>query len=264
MLQCTSCCLVVSIASTLRRVARSGCGGMPAQADFDLWERARVDPKADFGGDQPIRTVFGYGSLIFRPGFKYRKAFPACVEGFARRFWQKSCDHRGTPDAPGRVVVLIRACEAGFSDAGSSLAHGMAYEVESHDWPEVLEMLDIRERHGYTRTVAPLRAVASEGVAGADLGEAIVYFADNPTESAAYAGPEKISDSADIIAKSFGPSGQNDQYLFMLMKALREHELPIDNYLEELEAAVIGVQSSDASNKVAGVMPTKRRRCEGG
>eukprot|EP00930_Biecheleria_cincta_P004661 TRINITY_DN105582_c0_g1_i1.p1 TRINITY_DN105582_c0_g1~~TRINITY_DN105582_c0_g1_i1.p1 ORF type:complete len:238 (+),score=43.17 TRINITY_DN105582_c0_g1_i1:93-806(+) len=237
---------------------------MPAEADFDLWERARVDPEVDFGGDQPVRTVFGYGSLIFRPGFKYKRAYPACVEGFARRFWQKSCDHRGTPDAPGRVVVLVRACEAGFSDAGSSLVHGIVYEVESQEWPEVLEMLDIRERHGYTRTVAPLRAVTSEGVAGAELGKAIVYFADNPTKSAAYAGPEKISDTAAIIAKSSGPSGENDQYLFMLMEALRGHELPIESYLEELEAAVIGVQSSDAIVKETAITQTKRRRCEGG
>ena len=28
---------------------------------------------------------------------------------------------------------------------------GMAYEVEEEDWPAVLEALDIRERHGYTR-----------------------------------------------------------------------------------------------------------------
>lgn len=237
---------------------------MPDKDEFDLWDYARVDPKADFGGEKPVRTVFGYGSLIFRPGFEYSRAYPACVEGFARRFWQKSCDHRGTPDAPGRVVVLIRATEAGFSNAVSSLVHGVAYEVESDDWPKVLKMLDIRERHGYTRTVAPLRAVTSEGVAGAELGNAIVYFADNPTESAAYAGPEKISDTAAVIAKSSGPSGQNDQYLFMLMKALRSQGLPIDAYLEELEAAVIGVQGSDTFVEESAASRTKRQRCEGG
>ena len=50
--------------------------------------------------------LFAYGSLIFRPGFAYIERRVAWMHGYARRFWQWSPDHRGTPEAPGLVLLV--------------------------------------------------------------------------------------------------------------------------------------------------------------
>src|SRR5690554_7801732 len=83
--------------------------------------------------------LFGYGSLIYKVDFPFLEQRPATIRGWARRFWQGSHDHRGTPEAPGRVVTLI--------EQPGARCKGMAYRVS----PNVFEYLDVREKNGYLR-----------------------------------------------------------------------------------------------------------------
>jgi len=214
------------------------CAG---ESSYDCWEKARVDPAAGFSGEQPVRAIFGYGSLIFRPGFPHVRAYKVCVRGFFRRFWQRSCDHRGTVEVPGRVLTLVHAADASNEQLEEAEVHGVAYDVADEDWETVIDLLDIRERHGYVRTVADMFPSEPPGTgdsASTSIGRAVVYYAHEPHANAAYTGPEPTDVTAGVIATARGPSGRNDDYLFRLNKALDSWGTPPDPYLSELTAAV--------------------------
>lgn len=149
--------------------------------------------------------LFGYGSLIWKADFVFAKRQVAAVSGWHRRFWQGSHDHRGTPEAPGRVVTLIR-CEP------DTECIGMAYRVAAADVPQVLEHLDFREKNGYERHTAPLRL--DDGVTV----EGLLYVAT--PSNFAHLGPASDEEIAAQIATSHGPSGSNQEYLMNLHEAL--------------------------------------------
>jgi cation transport protein ChaC len=167
--------------------------------------------------------LFGYGSLIFKADFPFIERRPASIEGWNRRFWQGSHDHRGTESAPGRVATLV-------PEAGAT-CHGMAYLVT----PEEFAHLDHREKNGYLRLATEM-TFEDGGTA-----EGIVYIATH--ENAAYLGPASEQDIARQIATARGPSGPNSEYLLELARALRElgkhdeHVHAIERHLEEFTRA---------------------------
>lgn len=55
--------------------------------------------------------IFGFGSLVHTPGFEHGEVLDGYIKGYRRVWWQNSTDHRGTPDAPGRVVTLQRTSD---------------------------------------------------------------------------------------------------------------------------------------------------------
>lgn len=57
----------------LALLARGLTMAVPESSPYDCWERARVDPVVLPEQFAQVRTVFGYGSLIFRPGFQYKR-----------------------------------------------------------------------------------------------------------------------------------------------------------------------------------------------
>ncbi|GJI90038.1 gamma-glutamylcyclotransferase [Duganella hordei] len=167
--------------------------------------------------------LFGYGSLIYKADFPYLQRRPASIANWTRRFWQGSHDHRGTPEAPGRVVTIIE--EAG------AICHGMAYLIT----PEVFAHLDHREKNGYLRLAIPIIFEVGDSVTG------LVYIAT--PDNTAFLGAASEQEIARHIARSAGPSGPNSDYLNHLATALRElgqhdqHVFEIERHLAELRQA---------------------------
>ena len=130
--------------------------------------------------------IFGYGSLVWRPAFPFAERRGAWIDGFARRFWQGSTDHRGVPGAPGRVVTL--------EPEPNARCFGVAYRIADEDSPRVLEGLDHRERGGYERRRLPL--FFTDGA----VAHGLVYVAtpDNPN----YLGPAPLEAIAAQVARA--------------------------------------------------------------
>ena len=174
--------------------------------------------------DQGDVWLFGYGSLIFKADFPWREYCPGAIHGWARRFWQGSHDHRGTPGAPGRVATLVRR--------SAVRCGGMAYRVH----PEVFAHLDYREKNGYLRFMTDMTLVDGRCV------DALVYIATE--DNAAWLGPAPEAEIAQQIAASRGPSGENAEYLLRLARALRDlgeedaHVFAIEQHLRECAPAV--------------------------
>src|SRR3954462_6340091 len=80
--------------------------------------------------------VFGYGSLIWRPGFEYLDRIPAHIIGMHRSLCVYSFDHRGTPERPGLVPGL---------DFGGA-CRGIAYRVAGKLRASTLGYLREREQ----------------------------------------------------------------------------------------------------------------------
>lgn len=159
--------------------------------------------------------LFGYGSLIFKADFDYLETRPASIRGWQRRFWQGSHDHRGTPEAPGRVTTLVEVPEA--------ICVGMAYRVA----PEVFDHLDVREKNGYLRFMTPMSFHDGGGAEG------LVYIATE--DNAAWLGPAPEPEIAAHIHRSRGPSGENREYLLRLAEALRALQVH-DDHVFAIEA----------------------------
>jgi glutathione-specific gamma-glutamylcyclotransferase len=150
--------------------------------------------------------VFGYGSLIWRPGFAWRSRERAHVLGWARRFWQGSTDHRGVPGAPGRVVTLV--------PMPGARCEGMLYELDDGEPEQVLAALDVREQGGYSRV-----CVAAETAQATVPAWTWIAGPENPE----WVGESTIDALALHIVGSQGPSGSNVEYVLRLEEALREH-----------------------------------------
>uniref|UniRef100_D8QKC4 glutathione-specific gamma-glutamylcyclotransferase n=1 Tax=Schizophyllum commune (strain H4-8 / FGSC 9210) TaxID=578458 RepID=D8QKC4_SCHCM len=175
-------------------------------------------------------TVFGYGSLIFKPPPHVISQTPGFLKGYVRRFAQESHDHRGTEEHPGRVVTLIHKKEwDSFSSKDAfpdeDVVWGIAYTIDPAYESEVRDYLDYREKDGYTLETIDIYGIVDgkeeviiPNASPFSLHMCYVGRNDNPS----FVGSEPLDDLAHRIYTSVGPSGPNKEYLYRLADAVRE------------------------------------------
>ncbi|MCQ4162810.1 gamma-glutamylcyclotransferase [Roseomonas sp. GC11] len=150
--------------------------------------------------------VFGYGSLIWKPGFGHAGRHPALLRGFHRRFCVWSTHHRGTVERPGLVLGLDRG----------GACRGVAFRVPAATAPEVLAYLDAREMIGgiYERRMVRVRLLEGGGEK-----RAVAFIAARAMPSYCRAlAPEQ---AARTIAAGVGCMGPNRDYLLNTLAGLR-------------------------------------------
>jgi len=170
--------------------------------------------------------VFGYGSLIWRPGFPYLRKFDGYIKGWKRVFWQGSTDHRGTPEAPGRVVTLIKDIQ--------SITWGTVFCIPDEEAATILKNLDYREKGGYIREEVDVYITGRDTPV---VTKSVLYIASE--KNSVFLGESPLEDIAHQIYKSVGPSGPNIDYLLNLADCLRKMNA-IDDHITSLESLVLG------------------------
>ena len=141
--------------------------------------------------------VFGYGSLMWRPGFDHEESRQAQLFGYHRALCVRSFVHRGTPERPGLVLGL---------DRGGS-CHGVAFRVRPDNREMVTAYLRERElvTHVYLETTRKVRLDDGRAV------RALTYVVDRTHEQ--YAGALSIEDAHLQVSGAVGQSGPNEDYV---------------------------------------------------
>ncbi|KAK1764609.1 glutathione-specific gamma-glutamylcyclotransferase [Phialemonium atrogriseum] len=225
-------------------------------------------------GEEEEFWLFGYGSLIWKPPPHFDRRIPGWVTGYVRRFWQVFTtspslqplqDHRGTPEAPGRVVTLIeRSYWEQLTDHHDASADdrvwGVAYRIVPDRVAEVKDYLDIREINGYTIHYAPFHpavtAIPTSTTAATTTTTAtgpirtLVYIGTPDNDQ--FVGPQDPQALAEHIYDSHGPSGLNRDYLWGLERAL-DNLSPSsgDEHVTDLSVRVRAIDA--ARRRAAGV-----------
>jgi cation transport protein ChaC len=167
------------------------------------------------------RWVFGYGSLMWRPGFPFVERRGATLHGRRRAFCIYSVHHRGTYDRPGLVLGL----------APGGATRGAAYRVAEADGPAVYAYLMEREQPTETYIEARRHVRLDDG----RRVECLVFLSD--VRHAQWAGALSLERQAELIAGARGLSGPNIEYLRDLVQHLREMGVR-DQGMERLLAMV--------------------------
>jgi cation transport protein ChaC len=159
--------------------------------------------------------VFGYGSLMWRPGFPHRRAVTARLTGYHRGFCIYSTHHRGSADRPGLVLGL---------DRGGSCT-GMAFEVSAEHERATRAYLSAREQVNGVYRVAhvTLDIIDHSSPAAARTAPervlAMAYIVERSHPS--YAGDLPLSEQSRLIRAARGISGCNLDYLINTVRELR-------------------------------------------
>jgi len=142
--------------------------------------------------------VFGYGSLIWHPGFPVAEQAIARLDGFHRSFCMHSIHHRGTEDHPGLVLALD----------GMEGANCMGVAFRAEPGTEDKTLAELRERELISS--AYLEAVCTVELRDGRAIETVTYIVDR--DHVQYCQLD-LETQANIIAHAVGGRGPNDEYL---------------------------------------------------
>lgn len=163
--------------------------------------------------------VFGYGSLIWRPGFAHTETKRARLHGYRRALCVRSWVHRGTQKSPGLVLGLDRG--------GSCI--GLAFRVPGELRGEVIGYLRDRE---LVTNVYKERELAIRFESG-ERATAVGYIVDR--DHAQYAGALDIDEAVRGVSGSVGQSGRNEDYVVSTVEHLKALGIR-DHWLEGVAA----------------------------
>nr|GMD04716.1 gamma-glutamylcyclotransferase 2-1-like [Ipomoea batatas] len=151
--------------------------------------------------------IFGYGSLVWNPGFEYDEKIIGYIKDYRRVFDLACIDHRGTPEHPARTCTL--------EQSEGAICWGAAFCVRGGPEKEKKAMEE------------------KDSVNPALTGVFVFMSTPDKVNNKYYLGPAPLEDMAKQIATAFGPCGNNREYIFKMEKALYDigHE---DDYIIEL------------------------------
>lgn len=144
--------------------------------------------------------VFGYGSLLWNPGFTPAESVVAQLSGYHRSFCMWSIHHRGSEDDPG-LVLALDVSEGAECD-------GVAFRVADDEADSVLAMLREREliSSAYYEDMVELRLEDGREVL------ALAYIINQ--DHIQYCGDLTLERQAEVIAHAVGGRGPNTEYLY--------------------------------------------------
>ena len=171
--------------------------------------------------------VFGYGSLLWNPGFKFSKKEIVRLGGYKRSFSMRSIHHRGTADNPGLVLALSRDAR--------SFCEGLAFEVEKGKEGETLEYLRNRElvSSAYLEKKVLISLKNGKSI------QSLVYVIDE--EHGQYC-TLTLDEQAKIISAASGNRGPNDEYLYSTRNKIAELGIN-DTEIEWLYTRVMSIKN---------------------
>lgn len=165
--------------------------------------------------------VFGYGSLMWRPGFAYAERVPGLLRGAHRALCVYSTRHRGTVAAPGLVLGL---------DHGGA-CQGIAFRVAAADVPATYAYLTEREQLNkvYHEVLRPVRLQDGRTV------RALAYVVNRRHPQ--YARRLDHARLLELVLQGHGQSGSCRDYVMNTLASIRELGIR-DHALEWLSEAL--------------------------
>jgi len=163
-----------------------------------------MNPADQHGNDD--LWVFGYGSLMWRPGFDVLERVPAKLIGMHRSLCVYSFVHRGTPEKPGLVMGLDRG----------GMCRGVAYRVAAADRDATIAYL--REREQVTSVyLETTRRIELEDETRRQV-RALCYVVDRGHVQ--YAGRLSLAEQLRHVQQGHGQSGNNRDYVLATVGAI--------------------------------------------